>query len=201
VRARRAVHPLGPSPGARGTTPPPTPPSTTSSSTCSPAAWGPRRQPRGAAQGCASSHHSRPAGPRPGECQGAEDPVFYLPVHRLHRHTRVGSWSARTSVAAFHLRNQESASSGPSAILTTSTTDTSDEDSRPPLRALRGWRSNGSAWSPWSRLNARHRPGWPNGTAAPDPNEPSPSTGKQTVVGGRPCRWARPPAEALAGVP
>ncbi len=105
--------------------------------------------------------------------KGLEDTVFYL-YNRLTSLNEVGGEPERfgTSVATFHLRNQERAEKWPGALLATSTHDTKrGEDVRARLAVLSelpdAWRERVTAWS---KLNARfhrrvgHRP-------APDKND------------------------------
>ena len=110
----------------------------------------------------------------PAMAKGLEDTVFYL-YHRLAALNEVGGEPERfgTSVATFHLRNQERAEQWPSSLLTTSTHDTKrSEDVRARLCVLsevpQEWRR---LVRRWSRLNARHRTRLADGTAAPDPND------------------------------
>jgi len=130
----------------------------------------------------------------PAMAKGLEDTVFYL-YHRLTALNEVGGEPERfgSSVATFHLRNQERAETWPSSLLTTSTHDTKrSEDVRARLCVLsevpQPWQR---LVRRWSRLNARHRTRMPDGTVAPDPNDEY--LYYQTLVGAWPMGEAHPP--------
>jgi (1->4)-alpha-D-glucan 1-alpha-D-glucosylmutase len=133
----------------------------------------------------------------PAMAKGLEDTVFYL-YHRFTALNEVGGEPERfgTSVATFHLRNQERAEQWPSSLLTTSTHDTKrSEDVRARLCVLsevpQHWQR---LVRRWSRLNARYRTRLTDGTSAPDLNDEY--LYYQTLVGAWPMGAHHPP-EAL----
>ena len=107
--------------------------------------------------------------------KGLEDTVFYL-YNRLVSLNEVGGEPERfgTSVATFHLRNQERAEQWPSlaAHHLHPRHQAQRGRPRPHQRALRGAPRSGSTLvRRWSRLNARHKTRLADGTAAPDAND------------------------------
>jgi len=133
----------------------------------------------------------------PAMAKGLEDTAFYV-YHRLTSLNEVGGEPERfgTTVATFHLRNQERAEQWPSSLLCTSTHDTKrSEDVRARIDVLsevpRPW---SRLVRRWSRLNARHRTQLADGSWAPDPNDEY--LYYQTLVGAWPM-GARLADEAL----
>ena len=104
--------------------------------------------------------------------KGLEDTTFYL-YNRLICLNEVGAEPERfgTSVATFHLRNQERAEKWPASLLASSTHDTKrSEDVRARLAVLSELPTEwAAAVAAWVAMNEPHRSGW-RGARAPGRN-------------------------------